>query len=239
MRRILLATATLLGCALIASAVAAPAPATERSSPQAIVGKSLDLAPQSRMEGNQAIDDATAAALIGAISSQFGERSVEVKLDKIEITPAGIIQRELHGAGRLLVGTDATWIPFRFTALYDTEQATVGSPDLVLGGDQSAEATLADSTLTRKLTAEVDRRLHQEFAQQPAHIALETVHVLPAGGRYLRLQANGTAQFGREGATAAGVQALYDARTGNWLQVNYELGTASARPSLGNAVVSR
>ena len=239
MRRTLLATATLLGCALIASAVAAPGPGTERSTLQAIVGKSLDLAPQSRMEGNQAIDDATAAALIGAISSQFGERTVEVKLDKVVVTPAGIIQRDLHGAGRLLIGKDGTWIPFRFTALYDTEQASVGSPDLVLGGDQSGQATLADSTITRKLTAEVDRRLHHEFAQQPAHLALETVHVVPAGNRYLRLQANGTAQFGREGATQAGVQALYDARTGNWLQVTYELGTTSDHPSLGNAVASR
>ncbi len=239
MRRTLLSTATLLGCALIASAVAAPGPGTEHSTPQAIVGKSLDLAPQSRMEGNQAIDDATAAALIGAISGQFGERAVEVKLDKVEVTPAGIIQRDLYGTGRLLIGKDGTWIPFRFTALYDTEQASVGSPDLILGGDHSGEATLADSTMTRKLTAEVDRRLHQEFAQQPAHIALDTVHIVPAGNRYLRLQANGTAQFGREGATEAGVRALYDVRTGSWLQVSYELGTASDRSSLGNAVAIR
>ena len=191
------------------------------------------------MEGREAIDDATAAALIGAISSQFDERTVEVKLDNVEITPAGMIQRDLHGAGRVMIGEGSAWIPFRFSALYDTEQASVGYPDLVLGGDPSGQAALADATMTRKLSVEVDRRLRQEFAQQPAHVALETVHVFPAGGRYLRLQANGTAQFGREGATEAAVQALYDVRTGNWLQISYELGTASDRPSLGNAVANR
>jgi hypothetical protein len=239
MRRTLLATATLLGYALFASAVSASGPGAAHPSLPAIVGKSLDLAPQSRMEGNQAIDDATAAALIGAISNQFGERTVEVKLDKVVVTPAGIIQRELHGAGRLLIGKDAIWIPFRFTAIYDTEQASVGYPDLVLGGGPSGQTALADATMTRKLTVEVDRRLHQEFAQQPVHIALDKVHVVPAGDRYLRLQANGTAQFGSEGATEAGVQALYDVRTGNWLQVSYELGTTSDRPSRGNAIASR
>lgn len=241
MHRTLLATAMLVGCGLIASAMAGPLAedaVSQPAAPRAIVGKSLDFSPESRMEGNQAIDDATAAALIGAISSQFSERQVEVKLDKVDVAPVSIIQRDIRGTGRLLIGKDDVWIPFRFNALYDTEQASVGYPDLTLGSDDPGQLALADSALTKKLAVEVDRRLHQEFAQQPARIALETVHVIPAGNRYLRLQAIGTADFGRDGATGAGVQALYDLRTGEWLQVNYELGANSNR-SLDNSVASR
>ncbi|MEO6264689.1 MAG: hypothetical protein ABIO58_07005, partial [Luteimonas sp.] len=226
--------AMLVGCGLIASAVAASGPATE-----AIVGKSLDLAPESRMEGNQAIDDATAAALIGAISSQFGERTVQVKLDKVDVAPAGIIQRDIHGVGRLLIGNDDAWIPFRFDALYDTEQASVSYPDLTLGGDEAGQPVSADSAMARQLTAEVDRRLREEFAQQPARIALDTVRLVQAGKRYVRLEASGTADFGREGATAAGVQALYDVRSGDWLRVSYELGATTNRSALPDAVATR
>ena len=123
-----LLTIGLLACGgLLASVVGA--------APPAVVGTSLHPAPQSRMEGNQAVDDATAAALIGAISDQFSERNVEVKLDTVRIAPAGIVQREISGQGRLLLGATEDWIPFRFKALYDTEQASVGNPDLTLGDD--------------------------------------------------------------------------------------------------------
>jgi hypothetical protein len=202
----------------------ASAPATS-----VVVGHSLDLAPQSRMEGNQAIDDATAAALIGAISAQFGERRIEVKLDSVNATPAGLIQRDLRGSGRLLIGRDDTWIPFRFKALYDTEHASVGYPDLTLGSDQPGKSLSTEAAIAKRLVAEVDARLRDEFAGQPASFAMDSVRVEPAGTRYLRLQANGVAQFGREGDASAGIRALYDTRTGDWLQLEYELGATANR----------
>lgn len=237
MRRTLLTTAMLLGCGLVASAVAGPV--NDSALPQAVVGKSLDLAPESRMQGNQAIDDATAAALIGAISSQFGERKVEVKLDKMDITVASIIQRDIHGAGRLRIGNDDAWIPFRFKALYDTAQTSVGYPDLTLGGDEAGQPVQVDSAMAKKLTAEVDRRLRKEFAQQSPRVALDAVRLVPAGQRYLHLRASGTANFGQEGTTDAGVQALYDVRSGDWLQVSYELGATANRIVVMDAVASR
>lgn len=239
MRRTLLVTAMLFGCSLIASAVAAPIANSGSTTPQAIVGRSLDQAPESRMEGNQAIDDATAAALIGAISSQFGEYSVEVKLDKVDVTPVSIIQRDIRGAGRLQIGDDDAWIPFHFKALYDTEQASVGYPDLTLGGDEPGLMIPADSAMAKQLTAEVDRRLSKEFAQQTARFALDSVRVVVAGKRYLCVHASGTADFDREGATDAGVQALYDLRGGGWLQVSYELGATANRRVLADAVAIR
>jgi hypothetical protein len=223
MRRIALLSLMLLaGAGLVASA----APSGTQA-PQAIVAKALDATPESRMEGDQAIDAAVAAALIGAISSEFDERRVEVKLDRIQVARAGLVQRDVRGTGRLMIGSDEDWIPFEFAALYDTELSSVDYPALTLGG--TGQAVAADAGLTRRLANEVDRRLGIEFAEQPVELRLDSVRLLPAGRHYLRLDANGIADFGAEGSTKAGVQALYDPRNGEWLRVSYELGAAANR----------
>jgi hypothetical protein len=223
MRRIALLSLMLLaGAGLVASA----APSGTQA-PQAIVAKALDATPESRMEGDQAIDAAVAAALIGAISSEFDERRVEVKLDRVEVAPAGLVQRDVRGTGRLMIGSDEDWIPFEFAALYDTELSSVDYPALTLGG--TGQAVAADAGLTRRLANEVDRRLGIEFAEQPVELRLDSVRLLPAGRHYLRLDANGIADFGAEGSTQAGVQALYDPRNGEWLRVSYDLGAAANR----------
>jgi hypothetical protein len=233
MRRIaLLSLVLLVGAGLVASA----APSGTR--PQAIVAKALDTTPQSRVEGDQAIDAATAAALIGAISSEFDERRVEVKLDRVEIDPAGFVQRDVRGVGRLAIGDDEDWIPFRFAALYDTTSSSVDYPALTLGDAGPGQPVVADAGLARRLADEVARRLDAEFAGQPVRLALDNVRLQPAGRHYLRLDANGIAGFGAEGSTAAGVQALYDPRNGEWLRVHYELG-ASANRAGDRAVVLR
>jgi hypothetical protein len=225
MGRSILTIALLAGGGLLGSAVTA-------SPPAAVVGTASQAAPQSRAEGNQAVDDATAAALIGAISGQFDERNIAVKLDKVDIEPAGIIQRDISGHGRLLIGKDAEWIPFDFKALYDTEQATVGYPDLTLGGSEPGHAVAVGSALGRALRSQVDQRLRSEFASQPSQFAVDSIQSVSAGARYVRIDAIGTADFGAEGKTSAGVHALYDPRTQQWLRLTYELGaTANRAPS--------
>ncbi len=239
MRRTNLLTASLVtalvGCALLSNSVVAEASAAQGQ----IVGISLAAPPQSRAQARQVIDDATAAALIGAISSQFDEPNVVVKLDHVEATPAGIFQRELNGAGRLQIGKDETWVPFRFHALYDTEQSSVGNPQLTLGDTGSDQGAIADAAMTNNLTAAVAQRLHQEFAQQPVRIALDSVRTVAAGRNYLQVHARGTASFGKDGATDADVHALYDVRKDQWVQLGYELGAALDSATTAQAVASR
>jgi ABC-type amino acid transport substrate-binding protein len=223
-RTALLSLMLLAGAGLVASAAPSGKPV-----PQAIVAKALDAAPESRMEGDQAIDAAVAAAQIGARSSELEERRVELKLDRVEVAPAGFVQRDVRGTGRLMIGSDEDWIPFEFAALYDTELSSVDHPALTLGGTGSGQAVAADAGLARRLAKEVDRRLGMEFAQQPVQLRLDRVRLLPAGRHYLRLDANGIADFGAEGSTPAGVQALYDPRNGEWLRVSYELGAVANR----------
>ncbi|MEO6138490.1 MAG: hypothetical protein ABIP11_07500 [Luteimonas sp.] len=237
MRRTNLLTASLatalIGCGLLGSSVFAEGTGSHAQ----VVGTSL-AAPQSRMQARQAIDDATAAALIGAISSQLAEPNVVVKLDHVEASQAGMIQRELQGAGRLQIGADQTWIPFAFQALYDTEQSSVGNPRLTLGDASSGQGSVANAAMTKKLTALVAQRLHQEFAQQPVRVALDSVRTVAAGKNFLQVQARGTASFGKEGATDADVHGLYDLRKNQWVQLDYELGASLDSATPGQSVAS-
>jgi len=219
MIRTAIAAALLLGAGSIVGTPNVPAATATR-----VVGTALARMPATREEGTQAVDDATAAALIGAISSQFERRKVEVQLGRIDVAPAGFVQRDLSGNGRLRIGGDTDWLPFHFHTLYDTEQATVESPRLTLGSSQPGALLAQRSPMVRRLDAELSRRFHEEFASQPSRIAVGAVHSLPAGDHYLQLQARGSAHFGREGQADADIHALYDTRTGDWLQLDYVLG---------------
>lgn len=190
-------------------------------------------APQSRIEGDMAMDSAVAAAVIGAVSRQFGERRVEVKLDSVSVQPASLRDRDVSGEGRILIGDidgadAAAWIPIQFEALYDTQTASVSHPALVIGPRSADARSLPlDAPLAVALGTQVDAALAAEFEQQPAQMIVDRVTTSPAGSRYLRVEALGTADFAAEGSTAAQIDALYDRRTGEWIRVSYELGTTS------------
>lgn len=236
MRHTSIAIATLFGCGLLASAIASQPASTP---PKAIEARAIDATPQSRVEGEQAIDAAVAAAVIGAISTQFGEREVEVKLDKVQATPVSLVQTGIEGAGRLQFGRQDEWIPFRFATLYDTSNATVTAPRLTIGADEAGQDIAPDSALAMQLAAEVDERLQDEFAQQPATMVLDKVTAVAAGTRYVRVEALGTADFGGEGATAANVEGLYDRRNQQWLRIDYELGAGANRGALQDSLAGR
>lgn len=221
---ILLTTTGLLTTAL-ASQMKGPAPLDVR-------GQALHPAAQSRAEGDEAMDGAVAAAVIGAVSTGFGERRVEVKLDRVAVQPASLRDRNVSGEGRIRIGEDeagdeSRWIRFRFHALYDTRSASVSSPALVLGEHSRATAVALDSTIARALGARVDAALGDEFSHQPAQMVIDQVTTTPIGSRYLRVEALGTADFADEGSAGAQVHALYDRRTGQWLRLAYELGTTA------------
>jgi hypothetical protein len=234
MLRVLLTTAMILGTvAVLQVPVVAQAGLSSLPSGQAAI------APQSRGEGRQAIDDATAASLIGAITTQLGHRAVTVRLGPLDVAPAGLSQREISGRGQLRIDDDTVWIPFRFRALYDTRDATTGATRLVIGDERPAMLLAKDSPLTRQLDAALSRRVRGEFSQQHVGIALDAVQSAPAGGHYLVLHAQGRADFGSDGQADTDVHALYDTRTGQWLQLDYRLDGAAAGDALDQAVALR
>lgn len=226
MHRIATAIVTITAGSLLAVATAAQ-PTT--NGPKAITATALDRTPQSRVEAMQGIDAAIAAALIGAITQQFDERTIQVKLDHVDSTPTSIAQRDVHGTGRVKIGEDARWIPIAFSTLYDTTDASVGFPSLTLGATAEGNPVPSSADISRDLADEVGRRLGSEFASQRVQFDLDQVRVSHVGGRYLLVDANGTTDFGSEGRTATGVHALYDPRRDQWLRVSYELGPTANR----------
>lgn len=196
-------------------------------SPTAIQAKSLDTRPESRMEGDDSMDAAVAAAVIGAMVEQFDEQEVTVTLDQVAVDPASVRDRTVSGEGRLQIGDEKDWIPFQFSALYDTDATTVSYPRLKIGGAPQGTEIAAESKVAVALSDKVDAALHEEFPQQPVAVLMEHVTTMPVGKRYLQVKGVGTADFGKEGTTAAQVEALYDRRTEQWLRVDYELGTTA------------
>lgn len=228
-----LIAAVLVTCGLLPSS----ALAGDKSSFE-IQARALDIRPQSRIEADQAMDGAVAASVIGTISSQFGDRAIAVKLDQVAVQPISIRDRTVRGEGRLQIGNDTAWIPFQFDVLYDTREASATQPAITLGDAPAAHEIALESTVARELDRLVDAALADEFVQQPVQLVVERVTTADAGQRYLRVEALGIADFAAEGSTPARVQALYDRRTGEWVRLDYELGTTSNWVTPSDAVIA-
>lgn len=218
--------------AMTIALAAALSPLAVRSSapPQAAVEAQPLQAPAARAEAREAEDAAVAAAVIGAISGQFGERKVQVRLDRVVSTPNSLLEADVAGEGRLLIGDDDEWLPFRYSCLYDIASATASEPRLVVGGEASGRSLSPRSDLAAELRDQVEARLREEFGQQRVRFTLDRADELETGKRYSRIEATGIADFGRDGRTPAEVQAIYDRRDHAWVRVGYELGSTANRP---------
>ena len=226
--------------AIVVAVSAMAAQSVSADTPKTISAQSLDTRPASRMEGDEAMDGAVAAAVIGALSEQFGTASVAVKLDTVAVDAASLRDRTVSGKGRLQIDGDAEWIAFQFAALYDTADTSVSYPQLKLGGGATIQALAGESDIAASLATKVDAALRSEFPEQPVAMLLDRITTSAVGTRYQQIHANGTADFGAEGSTAAQIEATYDRSNGQWLRVKYELGTTSNwadRPS--TAVAAR
>ncbi|MGV8931530.1 MAG: hypothetical protein ACOH1R_05395 [Luteimonas sp.] len=180
-----------------------------------------------------AIDGAVAGVLVGALTEQFGGRSVSIKLGKINVLPSSIRDRIVSGEGSVRIGTDEDWIGFRFNTLYDTSVGNAAYPAITLGGVASGEREIPnDTTLVRQLDDNIVSRIGKEFASQTVRLQFDTITTVEAGTRYLRINASGIADFGRDGTTPAQIEGLYDRRDNTWLRLNYELGQA---PGIANS----
>lgn len=223
MRHIVLAS-SLLAVATLASVEAGNGDSSRATHVQAMA---IADPAQSRVEADEAMDGAVAAAVIGAVAQELGERDVGVKLDRVQVDPSSIRDRAVSGEGRLQLGGNDEWIDFRFAAQYDTQTATVAHPQLVIGSSGEGREVQPDAAMPTALETRVTRDLRAEFDDQPVAINFDRVRAVPAGARYLRVEAIGQADFGAEGSTPASAQGLYDQRTGTWLKVSYELGTTA------------
>jgi hypothetical protein len=238
MQRAALALAILLGFSLGANALATQdKPADQTAAKTYVTAKSLDKSASKQGVDTialQAINDAAAAAVIGALATQL-EGDVQFKLGTIDSSRVSLRDMALDGHGLVRLDGDSPWMPIRFQALYDTDTQTVESPAITFVAGHARDPL--DKAVAKQLDAQVDRKLAAEFAQQPVAFDMDSVGVVGGDARYAIVQGDGTADFAAEGKSDITVQGIYDRVANTWLEVDYELG--AERTNLQRVLVSR
>lgn len=209
----LLLVATILGMALPAGAAK---PAVDTRSMQA--------------RERETLDGVVGAALVGALSEQLGGRAVKIRLGQIDVRVTSLRDRVVSGQGELQIDGAPEWLGFRFSALYDSLYESAGYPELSIGSSGPGGRTVPnDSGLIREAEERVVAQLAREFGYQKVWLQLDEIATVESGRRYLRIDASGTADFGRDGAAPARIEGLYDREQKVWLRVAYVLESSTAQ----------
>jgi hypothetical protein len=191
-------------------------------------------------DSHETIGNAIAGALVSALSEQLGGRAVDMKLDAIEVKPVSVSERAINGTGSLRIQGDDDWVGFRVQVMYDSQLGSTGYPQVGIGGVAAGERDIPnDGLLVQKLDTEVVDALSREFRQPSVRLQLDRISTVQAGSRYLRINADGLADFGRDGSADAKIEALYDRSSGQWLRVHYEVGGGPERTSQDVPLVKR
>lgn len=185
-------------------------------------------------EGVQAINDATAAAIIGALQSRFDGQSVQFRLGDVLSERASLRDIALHGRGEIRFDASQAWLPISFDALYDTDTQAVQSPSITLGAQHMArtDASLPLDSLQMRL----GKAMSTEFSSQNVSFDLQQVSVIGGDSKRIVVEGNGIAKFDGEGREDVSVQAVYDRSSGHWIDASYEFGTL---PEASRSVASR
>jgi hypothetical protein len=176
----------------------------------------------------QAINDATAAAVIGALQTRFDGQPVQFRLANVLSERASLRMIALHGRGEIRFDAVGAWLPIRFDALYDSDTQTVQSPSITLGAQQSARDAAA--LPLDRLQARVGKTMSSDFAAQDVRFDLKQASVIGGDGQHIVVQGSGTATFNGEGKEAVVVQAVYDHRSERWMDASYEFSLVPSNP---------
>lgn len=210
--------------AAILAVVMAGAIAGQGGTPVMVEGQSHDrLAAENTIDARvlASMDDATAAALIGALETRFAGREVALRMGGVASERASLRDIALHGDAQIRLGQDANWLPITFKALYDTDTQSVLSPSITLEGAGVADTKVASLPLPG-LQAQVAEAMSSEFASQRVDVSLQGARVIGNDGRHLVVRAQGIARFNGDETAPVTVRALYEQGSGDWLDPQYD-----------------
>ncbi|MEF9979508.1 MAG: hypothetical protein RR834_13555, partial [Thermomonas sp.] len=203
--------------------------AAQASTPILVEGHSNDpMAAENTVDARilASMDDATAAALIGALETRFAGRDVALRMGEVSSERASLRDIALRGNAQIRFGEDAAWLPISFEALYDTDTQAVLSPSITLEGTgvAGAKPALAKPALVPLpgLQAQVTEAMANEFASQRVDVSLQHARVVGNDGRRLVVRAQGIARFDGTESTPVTVRALYEQGSGRWLDTQYD-----------------
>ena len=166
------------------------------------------------------MDDATAAALIGALETRFAGRDVALRMGDVQGERASLRDIALSGNAQIRLGQDANWLPISFEALYDTDTQAVLSPSITLEGTGVAGNKTA--LPLPGLQAQVVEAMASEFASQRVDVSLGQARVIGNDGRRLVVRAQGIARFDGTETAPVTIRALYEQGSGRWLDAQYD-----------------
>lgn len=212
-------TLAVLLATLAATAFATQGPLTAVT----VEGRSTDASAAGQVttaHGVQAINDATAAAVIGALDTRFAGQGVQFRLGDVSSQRVSLRDMALQGTGEIRFGKSGSWLPVTFSALYDSANQVVESPAIVLGA--GAPASHAKSLPLQGLQANVSRQMNAEFPSQVVAFDLEHASVVGGDGRRVIVNGDGVARFDQEDSAPVQVQAVYDRQTQRWIDARYE-----------------
>ncbi len=208
---------------LLATLVTTAFGAQLRTAAVTVEGRSTDASTAGQgttAKGVQAINDATAAAVIGALETRFTGQGVEFRLGEVRSERVSLRDIALHGSGEIRFGKATDWLPITFDALYDSTSQVVESPAILLGASRTPSS--AQALPLQGLQADVARRMNAEFSAQLVAFDLEHTSIVGGDGRRVIVNANGMARFDKEDAAPVQVQAIYDRVSSRWIDATYE-----------------
>lgn len=169
-------------------------------------------------------DEAVAAALVAALEQELGGRRIRLRLEPASVGVASVRDRVVEGRGAVSIGDGDDWLGLRYRVLYDAVMGATGYPELHLGGlDEGGRVLPNDATLIAELDRRVLTQVDEEFGHQQARMQLDRIVTVETGTRYLRIDAEGLVDFGRDGSAPVRVEGLYDRLDQGWLRVAYAL----------------
>ncbi len=206
----------------VASSVAL---ATQLPNDVYVQGRSVSVASSGQIttaQGAQAINDAAAAAIIGALQTRFDGQPVQFRLGEMLSDRASLRDIALHGRGEIRFDRTGEWLPIQFDALYDTDTQSVQSPRITLGAQHGARN---DGSLPLvALQKRIGKAMSKEFESQQVSFDLQQAKVIGGDGKRIVVEGNGIATFDGEGGEDVTIQAIYDTGSGEWIDTNYEIG---------------
>lgn len=185
------------------------------------IPQALPVALPTDVKAQQALDAATAAALIGALQTRFDGQPVELTLGDVISERVSLRDLALNGEASIRFAGAEAWLPIRFQALYDTSAQTVESPNITLGASL-AQAKPASHLPLIKLQSQVDTAMGSEFLSQDVEFRLGQARVVGDDGGRLVVQGHGIARFDNAEQAPVAVRALYDTRSGRWVDAQYD-----------------
>ena len=222
-----------LGLAIVMGIATMGAIAADGAKPVLVEGKATAKAVSPGLamdlQAQQAIDAATAAALIGALQTRFEGQAVELKLGDVRSERVSLRDIALQGEANIRFDGASAWLPVRFEALYDTSAQRVESPHITLGAEAAASKS-ADALPLAKLQSSIDTAMGAEFLSHDVDFRIGDARIVGDDGGRLVVQATGIAQFDRNEQAPVTVRALFDRTSNRWIDTQYDFDVVAMPP---------